>query len=240
MSVVIDGTTGITVPAGASQAQAEAGTDNTVLMTPLRTAQAIKEWGGYRTAEIFESSGTFTTPAGVTEVLAFVIGGGGGGGGTSVTADGGNGGYGGLAFGVVSVSGNVTVTVGAGGAGTNSASTGSSGNTSSFSTLSATGGAGGLSGNSGGDSGANGSGSGGILTNQNASDTGTVASFPGILDVVQALAKPAIRPNAVSSTAALAFSLGGNFRPGASGDGETDSAANDATGGVGGAVIICY
>lgn len=41
MSVVIDGTTGITVPAGASQAQAETGTDNTVLMTPLRTAQAI-------------------------------------------------------------------------------------------------------------------------------------------------------------------------------------------------------
>lgn len=41
MSVVIDGTTGITVPEGASQAQAEAGTDNTVLMTPLRTAQSL-------------------------------------------------------------------------------------------------------------------------------------------------------------------------------------------------------
>jgi hypothetical protein len=61
MSVVIDGTTGITVPSGASQAQAEAGTDNTVLMTPLRTAQAI---GALATSGLeFISSATISNVA---------------------------------------------------------------------------------------------------------------------------------------------------------------------------------
>ena len=59
MSVVIDGTTGITVPEGASQAQAEAGTDNTVLMTPLRTAQAIGALSVF-TAEYVSSNQTIT------------------------------------------------------------------------------------------------------------------------------------------------------------------------------------
>jgi hypothetical protein len=52
MSVVIDGTDGITVPQGASQAEAEAGTSNTVLMTPLRTSQAIAALGGVTTAQV--------------------------------------------------------------------------------------------------------------------------------------------------------------------------------------------
>lgn len=41
MSIVLDGTNGITVPQGATQAQAEAGTSNIVLMTPLRTEQYL-------------------------------------------------------------------------------------------------------------------------------------------------------------------------------------------------------
>jgi hypothetical protein len=226
----------------ASQAQAEAGTDNTTVMTPLRTAQAIAALAssGYTTAQVFDSSGTFVTPAGITEAFVIVVGGGGGGGGTSTTADGGSGGFGGLAVGTIAVSGSITVTVGAGGAGTNSAATGGSGGTSSFSTLSATGGAGGASGNSGGASGANGVGTGGIALNSNADSGAFAASFPGAEDALKAFLKPSFRSSAVSSTAALAFSLGGNFRPGAAGDGETDSAANDATGGVGGAVIVCY
>ena len=206
-------------------------------MTPLRTAQAIVEWGGYRTAEIFASSGTFTTPAGVENALVFVIGGGGGGGGTSSTSDGGRGGFGGVAVGSIAVSGSMSVTVGAGGAGTNSAAAGSAGGTSSFSSLSATGGGGGAAG--GGEYGANGEGTV-VSFGTNTSFVGIAASFPGILDVLKALIKPTERPRAIGSTAALAFSLGGNFAPGAQGIGESDSAAVDATGGVGGAVIICY
>lgn len=232
---------GTTLSAIATQAEAEAGTDNTKLMTPLRTSQAVSAQVGtiYKTAEIFSSSGTFTTPAGVTEALAFVIGGGGGGGGTTSTADGGFGGFGGFAFGTVSVSGSMAVTVGAGGAGTNSAATGGSGGSSSFGTLSATGGAGGASGNSGGASGANGVGSGGVLAGVSASSAESVATFPGVLDVIQALLKTPFRPNG-AGLAAVAYSLGGAYIPGAVGDGETDSSANDASGGVGGAVIICY
>lgn len=60
MSVVIDGTTGITVPSGASQAQAEAGTDNTVLMTPLRTAQAIDALSVF-TSEYVSANQTITS-----------------------------------------------------------------------------------------------------------------------------------------------------------------------------------
>lgn len=226
----------------ATQAEAEAGTNNTKATTPLRVAQAIAALAssGYTTAQVFASSGTFVTPAGITEAFVIVVGGGGGGGGTSTTADGGSGGLGGLAVGTLAVSGSITVTVGAGGAGTNSAATGGSGGTSSFSTLSATGGAGGASGNSGGASGANGVGTGGIAINSNADSGAFAASFPGAEDALKAFLKPSFRSSAVSSTAALAFSLGGNFRPGAAGDGETDSAANDATGGVGGAVIVCY
>jgi len=226
----------------ASQAEAEAGTDNAHVMTPLRTAQAIAAQVGrtYTTAQIFTSSGTFTTPAGVTQVAAFVVGGGAGGSLSSSDTAGGRGGYGGLAFGSVSVSGNISVTVGAGGAG-NNAGVGSAGGTSSFSTLSATGGGAGTSGTSGGNAGASGSGSGGILLGKNTTDAEFTASFPGVFDVVQAFGKPSIRPNAASSTAAIAFSLAGSSKPGSAGSGESSgTGSSNATGGVGGAVIICY
>ena len=71
------------------------------------------------TSTIFTSSGTWVRPVGVNSVIVTVIGGGGGGGGVTTDsgdAAGGGGGSGGYAHGAVSVSGNVTVTVGVAGA----------------------------------------------------------------------------------------------------------------------------
>ncbi len=109
--------------------------------------------GGYTGMQLFTSSGTWTKPTGITKVLVKLVGGGGGGGYNS----GGGGGGGGYAEGVVSVTGDISVTVGTGGSGT-TGGTGGTGGTSSFSTLSATGGGGGVA--SGGAGGAGGTGNG--------------------------------------------------------------------------------
>lgn len=123
--------------------------------------------------QLFTSSGTWTAPSGVTLARVVVIGGGGGGGAWNPDgdgADGGRGGFGGIAIGTFTVvpSTNYTVTVGAGGSGGGGArANGSSGGTSSFgSVISATGGAGGTS---WGGIGTNGSGSGGTIRNGNLS-----------------------------------------------------------------------
>jgi hypothetical protein len=88
MPVTIDGSTGITDADGgavlstadiASQAQAQAGTDNTVLMTPLRTSQAISTLaGGAASAQAFTAPGTWTKPASVKFVKVTVVAAGGG------------------------------------------------------------------------------------------------------------------------------------------------------------------
>jgi hypothetical protein len=77
MSVVIDGTNGITVPQGATQAEAEAGTSNTVLMTPLRVFQAMKSM----TIDVqeFDTAGgpfTWNKPADAIYSEITVVGGG--------------------------------------------------------------------------------------------------------------------------------------------------------------------
>ena len=103
----------------ATQAESEAGTDNTKIMTPLRTAQAIDGYGGR--PEDFTVDGTYQVPDGVTEVLLEARGGGGGGAGG--TGGGGNQGGGGGAGGeivakiTVTPGGSETVLVGQGGAG---------------------------------------------------------------------------------------------------------------------------
>ena len=94
--------------------------------------------GGGEQVQVFQSSGTFTVPAGVTSVRVRCYGGGGGAGGIF-------GGAGGYIDAIVSVTSGVgyAVTVGSGGAGVYG-SAGNSGGTSSFGSLaSATGGGGG-------------------------------------------------------------------------------------------------
>lgn len=90
--------------------------------------------------QVFQTSGTWTRPAGVTSVKVTIFGGGAGGYGNTNT--GGNGACG-VAW-VTGLSGNVTVTVGAGGNGgqANPSTSGTAGGTSSFGTyVTATGGA---------------------------------------------------------------------------------------------------
>lgn len=98
--------------------------------------------------QAFTSSGTFTVPAGVTQVEALVWGGGGGSmassGGGVYTGGGGGGGYSSKIITGLVPGATITVTVGAGGAASASGVAGGNGGTSSFgSHLSATGGSGG-------------------------------------------------------------------------------------------------
>lgn len=228
----------------ATQAEATAGTDNTKAMTALRTAQAIGNLSPYpyKNVQLFTASGTWTVPAGVTQAFVLCNGGGGGGGaGNSASNRGGNGGIGGSGSNLLTVSGSVTVTIGAGGAGSNTDNvSGSAGGTTSFSTISTTGGTGGIFGTSGGN-GANGTngtvsgGTGGALTTFSTYAIPTADIMTGLID-----SGVVLRPNATSSTAAIAYSLGGGFRAGSGGIGETSGTAANATGGVGGSVWIFW
>ena len=150
------------------------GTNDQVLTADSAQASGVK-WaaaggGGLRTWEVFTASGTFTVPAGVTEVVVYVTGGGGGGSGSGYgggyRVNGVSGAGGGTA--IMKVTGltpaaTESVTIGAGGGGGAayagaSITGGSSGGTSSFGAhCSATGGGGG-SGTSEGGWGGNGSG----------------------------------------------------------------------------------
>jgi hypothetical protein len=70
----IDEGTGTFTPSGeralASQAQAEAGSDNTTVMTPLRTAQAIDAQVVIPPSQSFTLLGTLTTTSGSTQTLS--------------------------------------------------------------------------------------------------------------------------------------------------------------------------
>jgi hypothetical protein len=119
---------------------------------------------------VYNTSGTFTAPAGVTNVTVEAWGGGGGGGGRSSSGSGGAGGGGGGAYArntTVSVTPGMTytVTVGAGGAGgapgNNAGSAGGDSSFGSSSTVLAKGGRGG-SGGAGGGGGAGGSAAAGV------------------------------------------------------------------------------
>lgn len=62
MTAMVDSRAGALIPAIASQAEAEAGTDNAKMMTALRTAQAITAGKvSYYTLTVTSGSGTWTT-----------------------------------------------------------------------------------------------------------------------------------------------------------------------------------
>jgi hypothetical protein len=139
----IDEAAGTFTPSGggsiASQAEAEAGTNNTNLMTPLRTSQAIAVLGSHVNYQVFTESGTWTKPSNLSADAIVVVemwGGGGGGGRQSSSSGGGGGGGGGFATETIlasSLGSTVAVTVGAGGAGaTVSGNAGAAGGSSSF------------------------------------------------------------------------------------------------------------
>lgn len=104
----------------ATQAEAEAGTNNIKGMTALRVAQAIAVLGGIADVNVqaFTASGTYTPTAGYKRAIAFVTGGGGGGDSSSSATSATNGGGAGAtaisAFSLVSLAPQA-VTVGAGG-----------------------------------------------------------------------------------------------------------------------------
>lgn len=160
---------GLFTPSGqiiATLAEAQAGTENTHMMTPLRVADAVAALGAATTRQVFTASGTWTKPTGLSSNSIVVIEAwGGGGGGASHTGSpdwAGGGGGGGYAYRVVAASdlaASIAVTIGAGGTAgaTGSNANGGLGGTTSFGTyLNAYGGGGGSHGNnttstSGGD-----------------------------------------------------------------------------------------
>jgi hypothetical protein len=237
----------------ASQAEAEAGTDNAHVMTPLRTAQAIAALAGLQNISVATATGSFTIPAGVTSlyVLAVAGGGGGGGGYNSGTRNptirtGGFGGHGAEAISYLTgqtPGATISYTIGAGGAGNNSG-TGSTGGTTTTGAISCTGGAGGTTATStqAGTTGAD-----GTATGANVSNNVVFSSLWGALPLGNSLVEDSLifsgqnfnRPPATSSTAAIAYSATGANQPGAGGGPETGSTAN-ASGGVGGCVIFIY
>jgi len=139
MSITIDGTNGITqsgpskanayldaaggntatinsvLVALASQAQAQAGTDNTTLMTPLRAAEAVAALGGLTgiKVQVFGSSSTYTPTAGYKYAIAILTSAGQRG---AVALSGYGGQAGGTVFGVYDISAgtSMTLTVGQG------------------------------------------------------------------------------------------------------------------------------
>lgn len=152
----------------ATQAEAQAGTNNVKGMTALRVAQAITALNPAAgvNIQVFTSTGTYTPTSGYKYGIAFVTGGGGGSAGiNSGTANGrGGGGGAGTAIGLLDLTtlGAVTATIGAAGSGGASTSpfTGGAGGNSTLSTLT---GAGGSAGNAGTIGASGGSASGGIL-----------------------------------------------------------------------------
>ena len=119
----------------ATQAQAEAGTAGNVMMSPLRTRQAIDEFAPTVDYQVFTASGTWTKPAGVKADSVVKVQGWGSGGAGSTTRNGGGGGYTEFTFPASALGATEAVVVGVEVAGLARASlTADVGNDSSFGT----------------------------------------------------------------------------------------------------------
>lgn len=233
---------------GLTQGQAEDSASTVFgIVSGERLGQAIAAQATSGSFEVFTADGTFTVPAGVTQVLVTVIGGGGAGGGVASGAGraGAGGGSGAVAHGAhtVTPAAAIAVTVGAGG--TAETSTGNPGGNSTFgSVVTSAGGAGGPGNNGGvtaggaggaltstltlplyqiaGGTGGGGDGAGGI-----AGTGGTVPNWPAVGIEGVGGAPPAINANG---------NPGGRF--GAGGSGTKRDAPGSNTGGVGAPGIV--
>ena len=128
--------------------------------TTWTSAAAASSYAG-PSSQLFTSNGTFTVPAGITQVRITVVGGGGGGGGCSNNpcdaTEGGIGGFGGSSIAYVTgltPGGTISITVGAAGTagGSGGGAGGTGGTSSAASYASATGGTGGNYNQTGGSS----------------------------------------------------------------------------------------
>lgn len=139
---VYDGSNWIPIEAVtlASQPEAEAGVNNTNVMTPLRTKQAIDAQRALG-SQTFTSSGTFNKPSGASYFFIECIGGGGGGANSASSstnrAGGGGGAYVSDVFPSAALAASTPITVGASGAGgaSGGSTSGSSGGFSTFGAL---------------------------------------------------------------------------------------------------------
>ena len=187
---------------------------------------------------VFTANGTWVAPATTAGVVITVIGGGGGGGASNNPSQaGGTGGNGGRIVAYLSVTpgASYAVTVGTGGAGSNATVAGTTGGTSTFLGVTATGGDGGpLTSNSGlPGTGADGAGSNGT---QPSGVTLHSSWTPGQRILHWSL--PVTRTS--GTTTAVAFNVNGSFPAGSGGLGETNQAANNSRGGVGGLVEVTW
>lgn len=149
-----DGVTigGVSLTGVATQAEAEAGADNSKLMTSLRVAQAIDAQAAIFDYQVFTASGTWNKPAGLSATATVFVemwAGGGGGGRAGTAASNGSGGGGGGAYTSFLVlaselGSSESVEVGSGGLGrTGSVGAGGTGGASTFGGVSVFGGNGG-------------------------------------------------------------------------------------------------
>ena len=244
MSITLDGTTGIVAPAidvatpitvsDGGTGLSALGTANQILgVNAGATALEYKTLAsGFSNMQVFETSGTFTVPAGITVVKVTVVGGGGNGGNTSGTGTAQGGAGGGAAIEYISgltPGDTVTVTVG-GAAGTSSfgaycsATGGASGTeTTAYNTSVGTG-SGGNFNVSGGRGGS------GSLDGQNSSNR---MSFGGMAPLGLGYGYPQDLANVNATQPATGFGAGGTGAVGT-------TTGRDGSAGAPGLVIVEY
>jgi len=225
---------GVIYTDGTKQANTGAGTSGYILQANNTSAPTwVAPPVGGLTVVFIDASTTWTKPAGVNNFYVAIHAGGGGGGGDSVSNTGGNGGFGGYAYALLTtgqISATVSITIGSGGTGGSNQAGGAGGASSFGSYLSATGGGGGAI---VGTSGANGTGTISTGVNLGLKQVGDLFTLPNPLG----MSRNQIKPRGTGT--GVAWNINSIYWPGANGQGDI-STSNNASGGVGGACIIVY